>query len=93
MNPGWRVAWSLIALAAVVGGCASAPAQHPPADASTPQNVKASAPAPRFNLTGYSVAFKEGFGDACAKRRDEDRFKTEVDYQMGWSDGQSLCPR
>jgi hypothetical protein len=48
---------------------------------------------PRYNLGGYSAAFKDGFGDACEKRRDEERFKTDVDYQMGWSDGQSLCPR
>jgi hypothetical protein len=81
--------WPLVGFAALVAGCASAPGQPAPT-----QNAKASAPAtPRYNLAGYSAAFKEGFGDACAQRRDEERFKGEVDYQMGWSDGQSLCPR
>jgi len=51
-----------------------------------------SAPArPRYNLAGYSQQFKDGYADACASRRDETRFKSDADYQMGWTDGQSLC--
>ena len=51
------------------------------------------APAPPYNLAGYSVAFKEGYGDACAKprRRNEQRYKADTDYGMGWNDGQSVC--
>jgi hypothetical protein len=49
-------------------------------------------PAP-FNLSGYSAGFKEGYADACAKpaRRDAERSKSDVDYAMGWSDGESVC--
>jgi hypothetical protein len=88
------ICWPLVGFAALLAGCASAPAKHVPMQGPAPANAAVSAPAtPRYNLAGYSAAFKEGFGDACAQRRDEERFKTEVDYQMGWSDGQSLCPR
>ena len=50
-------------------------------------------PAPRFNLTGYSTAFKQGYADACAtpKRRNAERFRTDTDYSMGWQDGTSAC--
>jgi hypothetical protein len=48
---------------------------------------------PRYNLAGYSAAFKEGYADACASRRDENRFTADADYQMGWSDGRSLCAK
>ena len=49
------------------------------------------APAARVNLTGYSAAFKQGYADACTKRRNAERFKAEVDYSMGWQDGSSAC--
>ena len=62
---------------------------------SSPQKSSAPAatppPAPRVNLTGYSAAFKQGYADACAKRRSAERFKSEVDYSMGWQDGSSAC--
>jgi hypothetical protein len=67
-----------------LGGGASPPAPAAPA---------AKAPAPRFNLTGYPVGFKEGYADACAtpRRRNAERFKAENDYSMGWQDGASAC--
>lgn len=48
---------------------------------------------PRYNLTGYSAAFKQGYADACAspRRRNADRFKSDTDYSMGWQDGSSVC--
>ena len=51
------------------------------------------APASRYNLAGYSAGFKEGYGDACAspRRRSEQRYKSDTDYQMGWNDGNSMC--
>ena len=53
----------------------------------------AASAAPRYNLTGYSPAFKAGHADACAvpRRRSEARFKNEDDYRMGWQDGASVC--
>jgi hypothetical protein len=53
------------------------------------------APAQRYNLGGYSAGFKEGYADACAspRRRSEQRFKSDTDYQMGWNDGTTMCRR
>lgn len=53
-------------------------------------------PPPRFNLSGYSPAFKSGHADGCASaggtiRRDERRFQADADYMMGWNDGRSAC--
>ncbi|MGZ8202510.1 MAG: hypothetical protein ACXW2I_07095 [Burkholderiales bacterium] len=44
-------------------------------------------------MSGYSAAFKQGYADACASRRNDQRFKIDADYQMGWTDGKSLCRR
>ena len=67
----------------LVAGCAS--------DTSS-TNGRAGA-TPRYNLTGYSAAFKQGYADACAtpRRRNAERFKTDSDYQIGWQDGSSIC--
>jgi hypothetical protein len=43
------------------------------------------------NLVGYSAAFKQGYADACAKRRNAERFNSDGDYAMGWQDGRSAC--
>jgi hypothetical protein len=55
-------------------------------------NDRPAPPAP-YNLAGYSAAFKDGYGDACAapRRRNEQRYKSDTDYGMGWNDGQSVC--
>ena len=68
----------------LLAGCATdGPASGP----------RKAAPAAGYNLSGYSAAFKEGYGDACAspRRRSEQRYKSDMDYQMGWNDGSSLC--
>jgi hypothetical protein len=72
--------------AAFLGGCAT---DAPPTRSG---NAKA-APAARYNLSGYSAAFKQGYADACGspQRRSEERYKSDTDYQMGWNDGRSLC--
>lgn len=54
-------------------------------------SARQSAPASHYNLAGYSAEFKQGYGDACAGRRNEERYKGGGDYQMGWNDGRSLC--
>ncbi len=53
---------------------------------------------PGINLSGYSVAFKEGYADGCetarqAPRRNAKRYGTDADYTMGWNDGQAMCKR
>lgn len=73
--------------AAVLAGCATSGA------ASSPEPAGAVAPVSRYNLTGYSENFKQGYGDACAGRRNDVRFKSDSDYHMGWNDGRTLCRR
>jgi hypothetical protein len=68
------------------GMSSSSPQTPAPASQSS-----APAPAPRVNLTGYSASFKQGYADACAKRRNAQRFKADIDYSMGWQDGSSAC--
>ena len=70
-----------------ISGMSSSSPQKP----ATATTTQPAAPAPRINLTGYSAAFKQGYADACAKRRNAERFKAEVDYSMGWQDGSSAC--
>ena len=74
------------AYALLIAGCATQSMTPAPA-------APKAAPAARYNLTGYSAGFKEGYADACAspRRRSEQRYKSDTDYQMGWNDGQSLC--
>lgn len=75
----------------------SSPQKSYPSPTSSPTTAPAPASvparAPRYNLTGYSTAFKQGYADACAnpKRRSAERFRTDTDYSMGWQDGQSAC--
>jgi len=55
--------------------------------------------AEQVNLSGYSPSFKQGYADGCESvgsrgpRRDEERYRAEADYRMGWNDGQSVCRR
>lgn len=53
---------------------------------------------PVYNLAGYPKAAQEGYIDGCetAKQsaygfKDKKRFATDVQYQMGWNDGFSIC--
>jgi hypothetical protein len=53
---------------------------------------------PAVNLAGYSPAFRAGYGDGCASSkgsqiRDEDRFKHDAQYALGWRDGLDICER
>ena len=55
-------------------------------------------PLPNVNLSGYPLAFREGFRDGCdsfrgAYRRDSNRFAKDNDYTIGWQDGFSICRR
>lgn len=80
-------------------GCATQPRtveSPPPGDTrSSPSQPSVQRPPP-VNLSGYSAAFKQGYTDGCASvrgatRRDETRYRSDTDYMMGWSDGNSAC--
>jgi hypothetical protein len=78
----------MLASALIVAGCGTLSSAPGPGSASDSRPA-----APRYNLTGYSAAFKQGYADACAtpRRRNSERIKSDGDYSMGWSDGSSAC--
>ena len=91
-------------LAGVIAGCASAPPPSPrprtetPAEAAGEVPAKARAAKPAgLNLRGFPVAFKEGYAAGCesgregSRRRDETRYKADMNYMMGWNDGYGIC--
>ncbi len=84
-----------IGLTVLFAGCATSPSTTTPM-APVPGKP---AVAPSVNLAGYSPAFRAGYADGCAsvgaasRTRDEQRFKTETDYAMGWRDGNDICRR
>ena len=86
-------------LATFLAGCvAMNPSSQP---SSSPSRRESSAPAPRAvdrNLSGFPLAFKQGYVDGCdsgggSRRRDESRYKSDLDYLMGWNDGYAVCRR
>ena len=73
-----RVLW--LGASMLIAACSSAP---PPAN---------------INLSGYPPAFRQGYADGCASaggfmKRDEARFKADVQYAWGWRDGRDICRR
>lgn len=76
------------ALALLLAACASGPL---PSSSPNP-------PAPNVNLSGYPLAFRQGYADGCASAkgrqlRDEARMKGEAQYALGWRDGKDICGR
>ena len=90
----------LALLAGVIAGCASAPPAAPPASppgsVQTPAKTQSAEPA-GLNLRGFPVAFREGYVAGCesgrdgSRRRDETRYKADMNYMMGWNDGYGIC--
>ena len=78
-----------------LSGCASAPGGGPGAGtAPIPANVEP--PPPNVNLSGYPLAYRQGYADGCAsagaaERKDGARFGSDGNYRMGWQDGLALC--
>jgi hypothetical protein len=89
----WLAAAVVLAASA---GCASVRDAAPTASApgsAAPKPQPRPVSAPRFNLTGFSDAYRTGHSDACAGRRDAARFNADGDYSMGWNDGRLACGR
>jgi len=92
-------------LAALIAGCATTSPAPPSRTQSSQPRVSQAEPgaqAPRTinrNLSGYSPAFKQGYVEGCesagsgTQRRNESRYKSDMDYSMGWNDGYSVCRR
>lgn len=50
------------------------------------------------NLAGYPPAFRAGYLDGCesskrtiGQKKDEDRFRHDLQYASGWRDGYDIC--
>ena len=87
-----------IAAALVHGGCATVPppTSAPASAAPTPANVEP--PPPNVNLSGFPLAYRQGYADGCAsstavERKDASRFASDGNYRTGWTDGRALCGR
>jgi len=93
----------IVAFAAALAltACATvAPTPEPPAEpkSAPPVPRHAEPPAPKINLSGFPLAYRQGYADGCAsaagpQRRDGERFGKDTDYSMGWQDGVSLCKK
>ena len=80
-------------LTTILAACTTpGPTSTAPTTSGSPREVTAG---PRYNLSGYSESFKQGYGDACASpsRRNDQKFKADTDYQLGWNDGRALCKK
>jgi len=83
-------------LAGLLAGCAA----NSVTPSSTGRDARAAA-APRKvdrNLSGFPLAFRQGYADGCdsigaGRRRDESRYRSDMDYLMGWNDGYAVCRR
>ena len=72
--------------------------QTKPAPTQRPAGPLPPSTRPTYNLTGYPPATKEGYIDGCetAKKtrygyKDEQRYKNDMQYRMGWDDGFAIC--
>jgi hypothetical protein len=98
-----------LALAAVVAfvlaGCAVGPTpgtptpggtEPAPAPTAPPLPRTAEPPPPPVNLSGFPLAYRQGYADGCAsatgpERKDAERFRNDGNYRTGWQDGVALC--
>jgi hypothetical protein len=61
-----------------------------------PRNVEP--PAPKLNLSGFPLPYRQGYADGCAsasgtERKDAARYSSDMNYRTGWSDGRALCTK
>jgi hypothetical protein len=87
-----------IAAFGALSGCATVPggpgAGAPPT--APPLPPTAEPPPPAINLSGFPLAYRQGYADGCSsatgpERKDRERFAAEPNYRTGWQDGLALC--
>ena len=97
-----RIAACAIAVALIIGGCATSPfgPSTPPAPgpSAPPLPRTAEPPPPPVNLSGFPLPYRQGYADGCAsktgpERKDAARFSDDPNYRTGWQDGLALCRR
>ncbi|MEP7205619.1 MAG: hypothetical protein ABI920_01675 [Casimicrobiaceae bacterium] len=89
------------ALTLVLGACATVPSgpdvpATPVRPTAPPLPRTAEPPPPKVNLSGFPLAYRQGYADGCAsasgpERKDAGRFASDGNYGMGWQDGIALC--
>ena len=72
------------------------PSASPPVAPPLPRNAEP--PPPSINLSGFPLAYRQGYADGCAsaggvRHRDESRYAGDPNYRTGWEDGVALCRR
>ena len=104
IHSNWRRLLGAALLPVLLAGCGTALFERRPERAGQPAREDGQESAPEratapVNLSGYSPSFRQGYSDGCdsagsrSQRRNENRYKTESDYMMGWNDGFSVCQR
>ncbi len=87
----------LLALMAMLAGCATAPRTEPGGSGSTaPIPANREPPPPNVNLSGFPLQYRQGYADGCAsaggaERKDTARFGNDGNYRTGWQDGLAIC--
>jgi len=73
-----------------------APTPEPPQPTAPPLPRNVEPPAPKMNLSGFPLPYRQGYADGCAsatgaERKDATRFSSDMNYRTGWTDGRALC--
>lgn len=93
---------SVLATALCVAACAGVPARSqagPDQYAQVESEAQSIAgPSAPFNLSGYDRDYRRGFADGCKSRagtqqRNDQLYRSDTDYMMGWNDGHGMCAR
>ena len=92
-----RAVLAFLAVLALVTGCATTFGPGTPATAK-PLPATAEPPPPPVNLSGFPLAYRQGYADGCAsatgpQRRDATRYSGDGNYRTGWVDGSALCKK
>lgn len=90
------IAWAVLALASCATVGPPSPPVPEPRRTAPPLPRNAEPPAPKVNLSGFPLAYRQGYADGCAsatgpERKDGERFANDGNYSMGWQDGIALC--
>ncbi|HEY8245466.1 MAG TPA: hypothetical protein VII68_18515 [Casimicrobiaceae bacterium] len=92
-----RAVLAFLAVLALAAGCATTSGPGTPPTA-PPLPATAEPPPPPVNLSGFPLAYRQGYADGCAsatgpQRRDAARYSADGNYRTGWVDGTALCKK
>jgi hypothetical protein len=88
-----------IAALLLAAGCAApAPGAPDAGRGASPPGADVEPPPANVNLSGFPLAYRQGYADGCAsaggsERRDARRYAADGNYRTGWTDGRAICGR